>query len=283
MQKIILITGSTDGVGKQTAKTLAQMGHHIIVHGRNKEKVLKVVDEIKSETGNQDIDYFIADLLSLQDIRHGTTDFLQKYDHLDVLINNAGAVFDKERATTAEGLEKTMTLNLFAPFLLTKLLLPLLEKSTQGRVINTVSASQRMFGESDVNDIEFKQHYSAQKAYSISKRYLIWNTRHLARLLKESGSKVTVNTTHPGAVNTNFISSSDKGLIVNLIYKYIGPLMANSLEVASETGVYLATSDEVSTITGEYFWKKKIEPAKDKGYSLANEQKVWDYCEKVTA
>lgn len=119
--KTILITGSTDGIGKITAKNLAKQGHTIIVHGRDRKKAETVCEEIKSATGNLKIDFVIADLFLLSDVKQMAENIKQKYERLDVLINNAGAIFGKERETTKEGFEKTMALNLFSPFLLTRL------------------------------------------------------------------------------------------------------------------------------------------------------------------
>ena len=138
--KTILITGSTDGIGKITATTLAKQGHTVIVHGRNKAKAEKVCQEIKSETGSSRVDYTIADLLSLADVKQMADEFNKKYEQLDVLINNAGAFFGKKRETTKEGFEKTITVNLLAPFLLSQLLLPILAKSGSARIINLSSA-----------------------------------------------------------------------------------------------------------------------------------------------
>lgn len=121
-KKLILITGATDGIGKVTALELAKKGHHVIIHGRNEAKAQKMVDEIKNESGNEHIKYLIADLFSMTAIKKMVETFQEDYDHLDVLINNAGAVLDNERRSTKDGIEQTMALNVIAPFLLNQLL-----------------------------------------------------------------------------------------------------------------------------------------------------------------
>lgn len=126
--KIILITGATQGLGKITAIELAKQGHQIIIHGRNRSKLEEVRKEIISITGNQKIDLAIADLLSLEGTARMANEMKTKNDRLDVLINNAGAMFTKKRETTKEGFEKTFTLNLFAPLLLMLSLTDLLSK-----------------------------------------------------------------------------------------------------------------------------------------------------------
>ncbi len=183
--KIILITGSTDGIGKVTAKALAKQGHTVIVHGRNKQKAETVCEEIKFETGNSNIDFIIADLLVLSDVKRMADAFKERYDRLDVLINNAGAMFGKDRETTKDGFEKTMALNVLAPFLLTQLLLDVLVKSPAARIINISSAAHAMTGVLDMSDIQLVNNYSFGKAYGQSKLFLIWLTQHLATELKK--------------------------------------------------------------------------------------------------
>lgn len=282
--KTILITGSTDGIGKITATTLAKQGHTIIIHGRNESKAEKVCEEIKSETGNNKVDYIIADLLLLADVKRMADEFKKKYNRLDVLINNAGAIFGKEREVTTEGFEKTITLNLFAPFLLTQLLLDTLSKSKSARIINLYSAMHRRSGKPDFNNFQFDKYYATDKAYGLSKLYLVWTTQHLAKLLKEKGIKnVTVNACHPGAVATNFGQDADKGFIMNMIFKVALKLMPKP-ETGARTSIYLATSPEVENVSGQFYdAKMKIEKPADKYHSAENEKLVWEYCEKVTS
>ena len=277
--KIILVTGSTDGIGKMTAKALAKQGHTVIIHGRNRTKAENLCEEIKSETGNLNVDYVIADLLSLSDVKRMAEEFKGKYGKLDVLINNAGAFFNKQREITEEGLEKTITLNLLAPFLLTQLLLEVLKKSTSARIINLSSAMHRRGGKPDFSDFQLEKRYKPDKAYGLSKLYLIWVTRRQARLLQESGvANVTVNASHPGAVATNFGQDADKGFWINLIFKAAMRFMDRP-EQGAKTSIYLATSPEVEHVTGKFFGsREKEEQPDDKYYSEENERKVWDYC-----
>ena len=281
--KTILITGSTDGIGRETAKALAKQGHIVIIHGRNKAKAEKVCEAIRSETGNNNIDYIIADLLLLSDVRRMAEDFTKKYSSLDVLINNAGAFFNKVRETTEEGFEKTITLNLFAPFLLTQLLLNVLEKSDSARIINLSSAMHRRGGKPDLNDFQLENSYRPDRAYGLSKLYLIWITRHLSKLLTDRGiTNITVNASHPGAVATNFGQDADKGFLINLVFK-IALLFMDKPEKGAITSIYLATSPEAEHITGKFFNNRaKEEKPDDRYYSEENEKAVWDYCMKAT-
>ena len=186
-QKIILITGASDGIGKETAITLARQGHTIIIHGRNKQKTQAAFEEIKKASGNNNVDMFLADFLSLAEVKGLAEKIKQKYDRLNVLINNAGAQFTEQRETTIEGHEKTIVINVFAPLLLTTLLLDLLKKSKSARVVTVSSASHKMGGEPDVNDIELKNSYSMTRSYSFSKLYIIWIMQHFIKEMKKRG------------------------------------------------------------------------------------------------
>lgn len=281
-KKIILVTGATQGIGKITATSLSRQGHTVILHGRNEQKLKVVVDEIKTSTGNSDVAYIVADLFSLADTKRMTEEFKLRFDRLDVLINNAGAFMNKFRETTEEGLEKTITLNLFAPFLLMNELLESLKKSKSARIINLSSAMHRRGGKPNFDNFQMENNYNAAKAYGLSKLYLIWISRHLAKELKnKSISNVTVNVCHPGAVATNFGQDSDKGFINNLIFKVAYRLMPKP-EMGAKTSIYLATSKEVEHVTGKFYGnKEKVEKPHDRYYSVEHEQIVWDYCLKV--
>ncbi|UXU83937.1 SDR family NAD(P)-dependent oxidoreductase [Mammaliicoccus sciuri] len=281
MSKTILITGSTDGLGKIMATELAQDGNRIILHGRNEEKAKKVKSEIEKRTGNKDIDIAIADLFSLKSIKAMTDDIKQKYDTIDVLINNAGAIMDKTRGVTSEGLEKTMMLNVYAPFLITYELIDLVKNSQQGRIINTASNTHRMASKPNFDDLQFEHKYSPSNAYGTAKLFVIWLTRHWDKVLKENGiDHVTANVWHPGAAATSFGQGNDKGLINNIIFKAALPFMSSPQKGAS-TAVYLARSNEVRNVSGKYFGNSKEEQPKDKHYSEVNEQKIWDHCMQI--
>lgn len=278
--KIILITGSTGGIGKETAKALAKQGHTVIVHGRNKKKTEAICDEIKSETGNSQIDFVIADLLLLSEVNRMAKEFKKKYKRLDVLINNAGAMFGKDRETTKEGLEKTLALNLFSPFLLTQLLLEILTKSPHSRIINVSSSAHKMSGIPDLSDIQLEKNYSFGSAYGLSKLYLVWVTQHLARKLKENDLSINANSLHPGTIKTGFGQNANKGFWMNLLFKF-SMLFAITPEHGAESTIYLATSKNLENVTGKYFSNKKVAKPSIKYYSPENERIIWDYCMRI--
>lgn len=281
-KKIILITGATDGIGKEAVKMLVKEGHKVIIHGRNPVKIKKVMEEIKTEFKDADLDSAESDLLSFKQIVNMVQSLKEKYDHIDVLINNAGAVFDNQRKLTEDKEERTFQLNVFSPFLLSHLLLPLLQKSKSGRIIFEGSSAHSASRRPDFNDMKCDKNYGAQGNYNLSKLYVIWVVRYFAKFLKKKGiNNVTINTTHPGFVGSQFGQNADKGFLVNIIYK-IGWYFSDTVDKGAISEVFLATSPKVEGVSGKYFSNKcEEEQPKEKYYSLENEKKIWDYCVEV--
>jgi len=280
-RKIILITGSTDGIGKEAARALAKQGHSVIIHGRNQDKVQTVCREIRSETGNDRVDAIVADLLSLTDVKRMSEEFKRKYERLDVLINNAGAIFGKHREVTPDGLEKTMTLNVFSPMLLTELLMDHLIQSPSARIIHTSSIMYMMAPKPDFSDLQMERDYTPMRAYAASKLYILWNTMRLAAELERKGiTNVTANALHPGAVATRIGQASDKGFINNLFFKLATPFMTKPDRGAATT-IYLASSEEVEGVSGKFYANQKEKPVKNMHAFIQSGLKVWEYCMNV--
>ena len=277
-QKTIFITGATGGIGKATAIALAKQNYRVVIHGRNKEKTATVCEEIKRLSGNDKIDYIIGDLFLMSEVRKVAETFIERYDHLDILINNAGGIMSKDRKETPEGVETTIAVNLLTPFLHTELLLDVLKKSDDGRIINVSSNSHQLNAKPDFDDLELRNNYNPLTAYGNAKLFLIWISQYLAEKLIQNGyGNVTVNTLHPGAVATNFGVNSNLGGLLNFFGKLARPFFKTP-EQGAETVLYLATSEKVKSISGKYFENKKIKMASQKYYSQQNEQLVWDYC-----
>jgi len=282
-KKTILITGASSGIGKETAMTLAKQGHQLIIHGRDPEKTKAVFDEIVKTTGNQDIEMLTADLSLMAEVKAFADKIIAKHDHLDVLINNAGGQFGETRLVTSEGHERTFAINTLAPFLLTKLLLPLLEKSVSARVVTVSSASYQQGGDVPWDDIELERHYSLTKSYGLSKRYVWWLMRQFAVELEKRGVKnVTVNTCEPGSAKTDLARESIKETWFKVLTILWQPMMW-SVEKAAATSIYLATSPEVEGKTGGFYGKCKPKSIKEKWMSEEGQRKIWEYCERATA
>jgi NAD(P)-dependent dehydrogenase (short-subunit alcohol dehydrogenase family) len=280
--KIVLITGATGGIGKAVAIALAKQGFTVVIHGRNQQKAEQVCEEIKAATGNDKIDVIVSNLFSLKDVRNMANTFKQKYKRLDVLVNNAGGIMGKDREKTTEGVEKTIAINLLAPFLLTELLLDILKNSYDGRIINVSSNSHKLNAKPDFDDLSLEKGYNPLRAYGNAKLFLIWITQHLSQTLNQQGIKsITANTLHPGAVATNFGVESNLGTVLNFIVKLARPLFKTP-EQGADTIVYLATSSEVNNSSGKYFVNRKQVSVAEKYYSEKNEKAVWDYCMENT-
>ena len=274
--KICMVTGATAGIGEAVALALAKQGATLVGVGRNPQKCAHSVQMIKQATGNDQVDYLLADLSSQKDIRQLATTFKQKYDRLDVLINNAGAPFAK-RQETGDGIEMTFALNHLNYFLLTNLLLGMLQQSAPSRIINVSSRLHRR-GSIDFADLEFKQGYGRFKAYQRSKLANVMFTYELARQLE--GTAVTVNTVDPGLVKTN--AGSNDGLFSRLAKGLVDALAAQTPEQGAETIVYLATSSEVEGITGQFFRQKKAIPSSEASYNEADARRLWEISAHMT-
>lgn len=274
-QKLILVTGGTSGIGREIVKGLASAGTHVVFTARELNKGETVKKEIIKETGNSSIDYLICDLASFSSIRECAEEFKNRYQRLNVLINNAG-VLPQERLESKDGIELNFSVNFLAPFLLTNLLLPLLKQSAPSRIIN-VSSSMHVEGEINFADLESKKSFNKYKAYAQSKLAWIMFTKKLARDLQGSG--VTVNALHPGIVGTEMTMQNVRKMNPIAAFFYKRTLL--TLEQGAETSVYLATSPEVEGVNGEYFVNKKIAAASLRASDMAVADKLWDISAKL--
>ena len=280
-KKIILVTGATSGIGREEAKAFLTQGHTVVIHGRNRDKALTVQKELAAETGNSDVDVLVADLESLAAVKRLAEEFTAKYDRLDVLVNNAGNQYGGTWQATAEGHEKTMTVNLFAPVLLSLLLIDSLKKSQHGRIVTVSSASHKQGGHPYLDDIELKDHYSYTRAYGLSKLYVIWAMRALHKHLLDQGiDTIDVNTTHPGMARTHLGESDQRPFLMKLIFAAAIPFMS-SVQKGAQPTIYAATSPEAEGLSDRYFGPKGQEKVSERYYTPENEKAVWDYCMKV--
>lgn len=273
--KICMVTGATGGIGAVTAQALATQGATVVVVGRSKEKSVATVARIKERTGSPTVEFMLADLSVQNEVRQLAEQFRSRYRHLDVLVNNAGAIFRK-RQETVDGIEMTFALNHLSYFLLTNLLLNTIKASAPSRIINVSSESQRR-AKMNFDDLQGRKKYSAMNAYGQSKLANILFTYELARRLEGSG--VTVNTLHPGFVATNLGENMEGifGLFVRLLH-----LFAISSEQGAQTSIYLATSPEVEDVTGQYFEKQKAVQSSKISYDKAIAKKLWQVSTELT-
>lgn len=272
MKKIILITGGNSGIGFAAAQALAGQGCHVVLVCRNSQKAEAARATLVAETGNPDIDWMEADLLSLSSIRTFAAEFNRRYHRLDVLYNNAGATFF-DRRETPEGLEYNFLVNYLAPFLLTNLLLSALRASAPSRII-TISGMYHRKGRIDFDDLQLSQHFSAMQAANNAQLAKLLFTYELARRL--AGTGVTANAFHPGAVRTNLQKH------LPWYYQLLAAparLFFRSPAKGAETAVYLATSPEVAEVSGQFFFDKKPVPSAPPSYDEEIARRLWEVSE----
>ena len=256
--KTIVITGASDGIGAAAAKQLAGKGHHVVVVGRSADKTKAVAEQ----TGGQ---YFLADFADLDSVRNLASDLLQRYDRIDVLANNAGAIFGKERQVTGDGHEMTFQVNYLAPFLLTRLLTDRLIQF-RGTVINTSSAANRLFGHVDLEDLESEKKYHPRKAYGDAKLEQILFAEEFDRRYRSHGATSTAF--HPGVVASSF--SNAQGTAMRAAYATPLRFFLTSPEKGARTLVFLAEGTPGEDYpTGKYFERCKVaRPNKQAGDAL---------------
>ncbi len=264
------MTGSNSGIGRETALALAEMGATVVAVVRNRELGEQACEAIMAETGNELVDMMLCDLSSMSTIKEFAREFKNKYNRLDVLINNAGAVFSKRDVTT-EGFERTLAVNYLAPFLLTHELLPLLKTSAPARVINLSSGLARR-AELNLDDLQTESGYKSRKVYGKVKLMVEMFTYELARQLENTG--VSVNVVHPGFVATN-LGRSSGSLSSRIMFGMMKPFQLSPKEGA-ETSVYVATSSELDGITGKCFTKNQETKTSEVSYDVNLQKQLWD-------
>jgi NAD(P)-dependent dehydrogenase (short-subunit alcohol dehydrogenase family) len=273
--KICLVTGATSGIGLVTAQAMAQQGATVIVVGRNPERGATTVRRIVQETGNPKVELLLADLSAQAQVRQLAEEFQRRFVRLDVLVNNAGALF-RRRCLSPDGIEMTFALNHLAYFLLTNLLLDTLKASAPARVVN-VSSDAHQGAQMHFADPQGEHRYGSWRAYGQSKLANLLFTYELARRLEGTG--VTANAVHPGFVATGF-GSDNRGLF-GLVIR-VAKLTALSPEQGAETLIYLATSPEVEGITGKYFVRKHAVPSSSASYDQAAQRRLWQLSAELT-
>ena len=264
--KTVLVTGATDGIGLETARQLLAGGMHVLVHGRSEAKTARQARALANRVPGGKSTPLWGDLSRMREVAALAEQVRAAAPVLDVLINNAG-IYVKRRTVTEDGFELTMAVNHFAPYLLTRLIRPLLEKAPAGRIV-TVSSMAHQSGRLDLDDLTFENGFDGYSVYATSKLANILFTRALAKRL--AGSNVTANCLHPGVIDTKLLHAgfSMKGA---------------SVEKGARTSVYLATSEQVARVSGKYFDNcRETSPSRQaRDEQLA--EALWDVTEQLVA
>ena len=243
-QKVVLVTGATDGIGKATAIMIAkQSSYQLVIHGRSPERVAATADEIKRCCPQAKVGVLVADLSSLAEVSRMIREVNEKFSNLTILVNNAGLMM-KGHSTTEDGFEMTMGVNYFAPFALTLGLLPILKRNQPSRIIHVSSVAHTRFTKKvDVADLNCERTpFHSYTQYSLSKLANVMFSQELHRRLRreESYAKVTTNSLHPGVITTKLLLSG------------FG-MGGDPVEQGAKTSSFLALSSTVEDVSGEYY------------------------------
>lgn len=273
MSQLILITGATDGIGRVCAHSFAKSKNELILVGRNPDKLSALVYSL--EVHGVKVHPYVADLSLAKETFALAEKIRNNHPKIDVLLNNAGAYFDK-RVVTNEGLEATFALNHLNYFILALGLLPSLKNASQARIINVASRAHE--GVSlEFNDLMGETNYSGWKQYQRSKLMNIYFTYELAERLNQT--KITVNCLHPGFVKTKFGQNNDG--LTKVVLTFAQNIFAISEEKGAETSIYLATDPNLNNVSGKYFVKKKEAKSSPVSYDKVARRNLWTYTEDL--
>jgi NAD(P)-dependent dehydrogenase (short-subunit alcohol dehydrogenase family) len=272
-----VITGATSGIGKETALALAKKDHALYLLVRNVQKGEQLKKDLITQTGNRSIFVIYCDLADMKTVSEAANELKGKLFAINVLINNAGGI-NPQRKESKDGHELTFAMNHLGHFLLTQSLMPMLQKG-QARIINVSSEAHKMARPQLLNDVEFKQDYSAWKAYGLAKLCNIYFTKSLAEKYAQSG--ITAYALHPGIVRSDFWTNL--GGLNKLLKLLAVPFMITPLEGA-QTSIYLAGQVKISPkLNGQYFKKSQIAKTTLAAQNASARNKLWQLSEQLTA
>jgi NAD(P)-dependent dehydrogenase (short-subunit alcohol dehydrogenase family) len=269
-QQTILVTGATDGLGRALAGELAARGATVLLHGRSEERLEETRRELGEAAGNERLRTYLADFAALDDVRRLARAVEQDQERLDVLVNNAGIGAGKNgsREESADGYELRFAVNYLAPFLLTKLLLPLLGRSTPARIVNVASAGQAPI---DFDDVMLERGYSGSRAYAQSKLAQIMFTFELDERLEAEVAGVTVNALHPASL-----------MNTKMVFESFGYTMS-TVEDGVEATLRLAVSPELDGVSGRYFDRLREARPNAQADDADARRRLWQLSEQLVA
>ena len=273
--KTCLVTGATSGIGRVTALELAHMGANVVLAGRDPARCAATAIDIREESRNPAVEYLVADLSSQDQVRRLAEEFKRDHQRLDVLVNNAGAVY-MGRQYNAGGIEMTFALNHLSYFLLTNLLLDVLCASAPARVVNVASVAHQQ-AKLNLSDVHDPGRYFGFRAYSRSKLCNVLFTYELARRLEGTG--VTANTLQPGLVATRFLANN--GALGRFLNFLLG-IKGISVEDGARTSVYAASSPLMEGVSGKYLVKEQPVRSSKRSYDESLAAGLWELSAKLT-
>lgn len=270
----IILTGATAGIGRATAQALAPKAGTLILVARNEQKLQQLLQELAQDTSSEKLDYIVADLSEPVSVQAAIQEIRERYQQIDILINNAGGYFS-ERKENSLGYEYTFALNHLAFQQLTMGVLDLIQRAPEARIINLSSAAHKA-GKIYFDDLMLEKDYSGMKAYAQSKLANVLFTKELARRLADTPT--TVNAVHPGVVATNFTDNMPGwAQPIAMVAKWF----MISPEKGAETSIYLATDPEVANISGDYFAKKTPAAVNPLANDPELARRLWEESERL--
>jgi NAD(P)-dependent dehydrogenase (short-subunit alcohol dehydrogenase family) len=272
--QVCLITGATRGIGFHTALGLAQRGAHVILVGHHEGRGEEATQQIRDQAMHGSADFVLADLASLDGMRHLADIVSERYHRLDVLVNNVGGFF-LTRQETVDGLEMTFALDHLSYFVVTNLLLDLIWRSAPARIVNVSSESHRR-GKMHLRDLQLEEGYTGRRAYNQAKLANLLFTYELARRL--TAPEVTANALHPGFVDTHI---GQQNPLVGAFLDVVHWLFAKSPEEGAQTPIYLAASAEVQGTTGRYYIDKEPVKSSLASYDEDAAARLWQISEEL--
>jgi retinol dehydrogenase-12 len=278
--QVVIITGGNTGIGKETARTLAKMNATIILACRDPKRALPVVDELKNDTKNLSIEFMQLDLSDLSSIRKFTEEFKNKYQQLNILINNAGVMAIPERNVTKDGFEMQFGTNHLGHFYLTNLLLEVIERSAPSRIINLSSRGHTMCNKLNWEDIMYEKNYAGNhwQVYGQSKLANILFTKKLQQKLENKNVKVV--SLHPGVVQTELARHVKQQWFVGTILFLAKPLYKNAVSGA-QTSLQCALEDHDKLAGGMYYSDCKVKKESKAALSQENADRLWTLSEEL--
>lgn len=279
--KVVLITGATNGIGLEAARQIARTGATVVIAGRDANRLAQALADVRQSAGSANVDGLLADLTEVAGMRSLADEFLARYQRLDVLLNNAGALYT-EHQLTADGFERTFALNHLSYFVVTQMLLATLQSSAPARIVN-VSSTAHVGGAINFDDLHGMSGYSPLKAYSQSKLANVMFTYELARRLEGTG--VTANVLHPGVVRSGF-GHNNKGFVGRITSGVLSMMQrVGGVDVVqgADTAVYLCCAPEVEGITGNYWYKRRQKESSPASIDQSQWTKLWEASEAMVA
>ena len=277
--KVVVITGGNAWIGKETAVALAGSGARVLFTSRDPGRGDAALVEIRERAGSNDVEVVALDLASLASVCACADEIRRRCSQIDVLINNAGLILS-ERSESEDGLEMTLAVNHFGPFALTLQLLDRLRASEGGRIVNVSSDAHRMARAFDFDDLHSRKSYGGMKAYSQSKLANILFTRELAA--RVDGFGITANALHPGFVRSSFARDGDARGLLRAVFAFTTRFAAITAEAGARTSVYLASSPEVQSTSGEYFVRCRSRRPNAAARDSAAARRLWELSEHLS-